>query len=231
VPAHKLTRKDLKHDSFVEWTARVYDFLQDHYLKLAAGVLAIAVLAVGMSFYGRSQDRNLGQASFLLYQGQSLLYRGAYGEASSRLEECVDRYGGTIFAKYARIDLGQAFMGMGENERALEVFTAAENMDRDDPMYPKLMTQKAAVLSNLERFAEAEAVYRSLLAMNPTPGQRQEWTYRLADCLQAEGRIADAVSLLAGLQDEVLRGELTLPSRDLESRLQYMRALSLQQQP
>ena len=58
MPPHKLTRKELRQDGFVAWTGRAVDFLQDHYLKLAIGVLAVVVVVGGTSLYRQGGTRS-----------------------------------------------------------------------------------------------------------------------------------------------------------------------------
>jgi predicted negative regulator of RcsB-dependent stress response len=227
VAAPKFTRKDLKQDSFVERTAQAYDFLQRHYLKLAIGVLAIVVVAFGWSFYAKGQARAAERASYLLYQGQSLLYRGAYAEAVSRLRECIDSYAGTDSALRAHLDLGHALLAQGDQMAALDALQdGIAKTSAEDPLYFDFRLAEASALVDNGQHTGAEVVYRNLLASDPADHQRVELSLRLADCLKLDDRLPEAVAVLEQLQQSVETGQITAPGQDIESRLQLYRALT-----
>jgi predicted negative regulator of RcsB-dependent stress response len=202
-------------------------FLQENYLKIALAVLAVIVVIVGYSIYQRGQANARETAGTLLFQGQSFLAKGANEPARQKLQECIDRFGGTTFGKQARLELAQVLLAKGENQVAL--VTVEEGLSLVDPATPLhqgLQLAQATALVNLERFPEAEAIYRQLLATNPGDYKRMEWTMRLADCLKLGGRPQEGLAVLENLQEAVDRGEVQVPTRELESRLQLFTALT-----
>jgi predicted negative regulator of RcsB-dependent stress response len=227
VPAHKLTRKELKKDSFVDLTGRGVEFLQEHYLKLGIAILAVVVVILGISIYNQGQARAKESASYLLYQGQSLLNRGAYVPAQERLQECIDRFGGTEAGKQARLDLAHVLMALGENEAALATIREGLSaVSAEDPLYRELEKFRAAALMNLSQFSEAGVIYRDMLAQEPSDQERYEISMRYVDCLKMEQRYQEGIELLEALKTDVENGLISVPTRDLESRLQLLRALS-----
>jgi len=227
LPTHKLTRKELKKDSFVDWTGRSFEFLQEHYLKIGIAILAIVVVILGVGIYNKGQTQAKQSASYLLYQGQSLLNRGAYMPARERLQECIDRFGGTQAGKQARLDLGHAFMALGENEAALAtIMDGLNTVSVNDPLHRELEKFQAAAFMNLSQYTEAIAIYRDLLVKDPSDQERYEMSMRLADCLKMEGRYQEGIELLEALQTDVENGMISVSYRELESRLHLFRALS-----
>jgi tetratricopeptide (TPR) repeat protein len=225
--APKFTRKNLKHDSFVEHTGELAAFLQEHFMKIGIGILVVVVVLVGISFYNQGRVKSSNSAAYLLYQGQSLLARGAYGAAQERLLQCTDRFGGTEFGKRAYLDLAHSLIAMGDPQSALA--TIEEGLGKvpaRGELHDALLLFRATALSDLGRPAEAEAIYRQLLAANPSDVVRVDLTYRLSDCLRDAGRTREAVTVLEELRDAHARGEVDLVQRELETRIFTMRALA-----
>jgi len=227
VPAHRLTRKDLKQDSFVEWAAKATEFVQQYYVHIGVAILVVAVVIIGSSLYRKSRVSAQESASFLLYQGQSLLFRGECESARYPLQECIDRFSGTPSGKQARLDLAHAFLATGDNDAALAILEEGlQSTDSQSPLYEDLQQAKAATLMNLKEYDQAATVYESLLASDPRQRDRIEWTLRLADCRRLQGQLAEAAEILIQLQTEIEKGNISQPVRDLESRLQVLQALA-----
>lgn len=225
--ARKMTRKNLKQDSFVDWTSRSVEFIQDHYLKLLIGVIGIIVVLVGVSYYSQGQVKSAQRASYLLFQGQSLLAQGAYGPAQERLQECSQDFGGTESGKRARLELGHVMIAQGDDLGALGLLEAgAAETSPEDALYRDYLRYQATALVNLKRHGEAERLYRQLLEGNPDGVEQVELELRLADCLRLDGRMHEALAVLERLQAAVHRGEITADTHDLETRLQLYRALA-----
>jgi len=228
VSTHKLTRKELKHDAFTEWTGNATEFLQEHYLRVGVGLLVVIAAIVGVNLYQRGQDRAAKQAAYLLFQGESLIGRGEFAAAVQPLKEVGDRFGGSRFAGQARFDLAQAQAGLGDNQAALATLEQAAAGARGDAALQRAVLQsKAAVLIALQRPQDAEAACRALLArQDVTPRERYDATLLFADVLRASGRLGDAVQTLTALQQEINSGKLAVPPRDLETRIQLLKALA-----
>lgn len=223
----KFTRKDLKHDSFVDWTGTATAFLQEHFMKLGIGVVAIAVVLLGISFYNHGKARAHDTAAYMLFQGQSLLSRGAYAAAQERFIECTDRFGGTDFGKRAYLDLANTMIALGDPQSALNTVDEGEaKVPPKSRIYRSMQISRAAALCDLERYSDAEAVYRGLLSGKLNDVERVDTTYRLADCLRLDGKPADAVKVLEDLEASYERGDIQLVQRDLENRIFTMRALA-----
>jgi predicted negative regulator of RcsB-dependent stress response len=228
VPTHKLTRKELKHDSFMEGTARATDFLQANYARVGIGLLVVIAAIFGVRFMQQGQARSAQKASYLLYRGESLLQRGAYAEAKQPLQELRDSFGGSKFAAQGGFDLAQALAGLGENDAALATIDKTlSDSGVDAGLKTALRMLKASVLGSLKRYPEAQTTVRDLLQ---APGlgahERYAGTLLLADLLRLDGKPGEAVDLLTTLQKEIDSGALDVEARDLESRIQLLKALA-----
>ncbi|MFH1844242.1 MAG: tetratricopeptide repeat protein [bacterium] len=227
--AHKLTRKELKQDSFVQWTSRAVDFIQDNYLRLAIGAVAVVVLIVAVSFFTRGQVQARESAAALLFQGQQLLGQGEYGAAEQRLQECRESYGGTMFGKQACLDLAQALMIQGQDARALDIITEGlQDAGSDLDTARALNKMKASCLMNLQQYDGAISLYRDLLAGATVDNERFDLVKRLASSLKLTGQLPAAISVLEELQRDVDLGEVKLlQTRELETMIHTYRALDM----
>ncbi len=228
MPTHKISRKELKHDSFMEWTARGTDYLQENYVRIAIVVLAVIAVAVGIRLFHEGRVKSGQRASYLFYQGVSMLATGNFQGARQTLQQVRDNYGNSPAAREAGLALAQAEAGMGDNEAALATVNQALGSAPDsDPLGRSLLRLKASILDSLKRPGEAEAIYRQLLARTDlSPRERFDVTLALAGSLQDAQRYKDAADLLTALLSDINSGKLDVPSRDLESRIQTLRALA-----
>ena len=226
--AQKLSRKQLKQDSFLDSIARTVEFVQENYVKLALGIGVVVVVVIAVSMYFQGQQKAREQASFLLYQGESLMYRGAYEAARERLQECHDRFGGTLFGKRAGLDLGHTYLALGNPEQALATLDGlANHADQKAAMHRELQMLRATALVDLQRYDEAAAAYRQLREEDLDPNERYEVDMRLADCLRLSGQVQEGLNILEDLKAAIDRGDIPSASRDLDTRLQIFRALAM----
>lgn len=227
MPAHKLSRKELRRDGFVNWTERTLEYLQENLVTAAIIAGVVVVLVVGASYLRSSRAQARQTASALLYQGQSLLASGSYEAARGRLQECVDRFGDGEYGEQARLSLAEAQMGLGENELALQTLGEVPTTLRPaDDLYSAYLTLQATAEANLGRYDAAAERYSEALAGNLLPVQRYDLTLRRAEALHRAGRTADGLAVLEDLQRSIDTKELDLPARDLANRIEVYRALA-----
>ena len=228
MPTHKLTRKELKHDSFMEGTARATDFLQANYARVGIGLLVVIALVFGVRFMQQGQTRSTQKASYLLFKGESLLQRGAYAEAKQPLQELRDSFGGSKFAVQGGFDLAQAQAALGENDAALATIDKVLGGGRlEGGLKTALRMLKGSVLGSLKRFPEAQTAVRDLLQTQGLGArERYDATLLLADLLRLDGKAGDAADVLTGLQKEIDAGTLDIEARDLDSRIQLLKSLA-----
>ena len=70
--AHKLTRKELRQDGFVNWIERALEYVQENLVKAAIVAAVVVIVIVGGSYIRSSRMQAHQKASALLYQGQLL---------------------------------------------------------------------------------------------------------------------------------------------------------------
>jgi tetratricopeptide (TPR) repeat protein len=224
---HKLTKKELKHDGFVEGTEKGLEFLQKHGLVIGVAALAVVVLIVGGTYVQKSKAASASQASYLLYRGEGLLASGNLDAAQAPLQECVDRYGDSEFGRLARVSLAKAYLAAGANEDVIaSVDLWLADVPDTHPVDRSLRVARATALSALGRHADAAGAFGELAATATTDTELFELTVRQSESLRHGGQSAEALRVLEALDARRARGEVTAPSTtDLRSRLEVLRAL------
>src|SRR5690606_11228924 len=71
----------------------------------------------------------------------------------------------------------------------------------DDPRRERIQTARAAALSNLGRFDDADAIARSLLSKGCSPGARRRCFHLLSKSLLVRGDVAASLTLLEDERD------------------------------
>ncbi len=225
--AQKLTKKDMKHDGFIDSTERGLEFLQHNAMPLGIGLLVIVALIVGVTYMKQAKAHSRDRASYLLYQGETLLSNGEAELAQSPLQECVERYGGTTFGRFARVGLAKSLLAQGSYEAALANADAAlGEVPAGSPAARGLKQARAAAFASLGRYDEAASAYGELIPDARNDAETYDLSVRQAECLKAAGKLQDAVMVLEDLDAKVVRGDLEGVSKtDLDTRLAMMRAL------
>jgi len=159
----RITKKQLKHDAFIETTSTASRFIEEHANKLLIGVLAIVVVIVVVMMIGRSQRATETVAAGELATATQTMNAGMQTQAADQFQAIIDRYPGTRSAAAATCYLGSLDFQMGQYDQALAHFeeylarhTGNRNLDRT------ALEGKASVLEQRRDFTQAAAVYEDL---------------------------------------------------------------------
>lgn len=222
--AHKLTKKEMKQDSFVEWAEKSLEFLKENATSVGIALLVLVVVLVGGSYLRNQQAAARAEASYMLYQGQMLLGQGEYTLALAPLQECVEQHGGTEFGKYARLSLVQARAGSGDVAGALvKVDEYLEEVDTGHSVHADLQVMRAYVLADVGQFAEAASALAALTTTDLADDVYYERTVRQAEWLNSAGQSGQALDLLEGLESAAAIGDIEVFKQDLDNRLEVAR--------
>lgn len=225
---HKLSRKELKHDSFLDWIANSTEWLQKNYVKVAVGLLVLIAAIIGIRMALAAQVKARHRAMQEMFAAESLLLRGDFAGARTLLTEIRDRFGDSALGRQAAQDLAQAQLALGENDAALATLDQTlAKVPRNDPMWRVLLGLKANALDALRRPDESHAIYRDLLASQDlTPQERYATTMAFAGSLELAQKRQEAIDLLTRLQAAINTGELKVTDRAHEAKLRLLQALA-----
>jgi TolA-binding protein len=172
--ARRITRKEMKHDEFVETAVEAGAWLEQNWptvAKAAAGVVVVALLVVAFLWYGR---HNREQAVTLLAQGME---------------------------RYQEVEAA-GFDDPAPLEEALGLFEKAADRSSSSPAGQSARYYQGVALYRLGRPDEATAVLEELAGEDPTPTLRGSATILLAETLAAQGEAERAIALLEALADD-----------------------------
>ena len=130
-PKRKITRDQIKNDSFVETIFDIRSYVMDN-SKLLSRIGGGFVVLLLIIFLGQSSKNNKREAEFLLTQSNVYLDNGDSQNAKIILQELVDEYGNTESGRLGGYHLAQLYLKNNEKESALstalKIFKKGENL-------------------------------------------------------------------------------------------------------
>jgi outer membrane protein assembly factor BamD (BamD/ComL family) len=194
---NRMTKEELRHDAFVENTARATAYVQQHFMTVLLAVAVLAVVVVGSIYIKQSRQRNQVQASQLLHRATSEYASGAYSQALLSLDDIQSRFAGTTEARAAQYFLGASHLALGENDPAIGYFK--DYLD----LAPKGLYANSAkmglALAHESRgdLAEAAEGFRALRqAVDPADPLHAQAAFGEARVLQKLGQNDAAIAVL-----------------------------------
>jgi tetratricopeptide (TPR) repeat protein len=159
----RLTKQQLKHDPLMDRTAETADFIASHSRTLIFGVLALVLIAAGITYFRTSRERAEDRATGVLADARIDYGRGALEPAAARLDDLLNRMGGTKAGRQGLLLYGNVRYDQGRFAEAETYYREALEHFEEDPLFgPAAKRGLAASLENEGRFAEAAALYREL---------------------------------------------------------------------
>lgn len=206
-----MTKQDLRHDSFVEGTARATAWLQNNFMTVLVAIVALAVLVVGTVYLKHSRERSNLQASQLLYRATSAYTSGDHGAALITLDEILSRFGSSSEGDAALYLAGASHLALGENDRALERLRAYLDESPEGMYARSARIGVALALESRGEFADAAQEYRAVrTSVEETDPLRSQAALGESRALEALGQFDAAIEVLqpvAGGQDFAARQE------------------------
>lgn len=207
--AQKITRKELKHDEFVEAGLDAGEWLEEHWRTVAAGagaVLGVVLLFVGWNWWSENRQERAGRLAA---------------------------------AGFALLEPTQSGTGPAVDPAAAAAkFEEAATMAGGSPLGDVARTYRAVALLRAGRAAEAVPLLEAVSGSVEDPVLRGTARALLADALEASGnadRAAEVLTDLADATDPVYPSDLALlrlgevrarQGRDDEARRAWQDVLS-----
>jgi tetratricopeptide (TPR) repeat protein len=196
----RMTKEELRHDSFVEGTARITAYLQRHFMTVLVGVAIAALVVVGAIYIQQSRHRSQTQASQLMYRATSEYASGAYSQALLSLDDIISRFGGTSEGKSALYFSGACHLALGENDAAVEHFQ--EYLDEAPHGFYRDQCRAGLALALEDRgdLADAAQSFRDLReSLDKGTELYRQATFGEARILQKLGQYDAAIAVLQDL--------------------------------
>jgi tetratricopeptide (TPR) repeat protein len=222
VSANRMTKQQLRHDSFVEGTARATAFLQENFMAVLVGIAVVAIVVLGSIWWSQSRERSSVQASQLMFKASNQYSAAQYGDALLVLDDLKSRYGGTSEGRDAFYLSGACHLALGESDPALADFD--EYLD----LKPKGLYAESAKLGGalaMESRGDLEPAAQRLdelrKSMDPEDGLFAQVCLAEARVREAQSDYAGAITALQSLASS----EDYTQSLEAKSRIQALEAL------
>jgi predicted negative regulator of RcsB-dependent stress response len=190
-------------DALALGVARTLDWVREHQRAVLLGVLVAAALVAGLIYYRDYRSNLTARAATQLDQLEAQLAQSnAPTTAVGRLQDFLNRFGGTPSADDARLLLARIQMDQGEPSAAVKTLDPLSGRGLDTPI------GYAATRLRADAYAAAgdrDAAIRTLddAARNARfPFQRNDASGELADLLVQAGRYDSAASIYRRLAQD-----------------------------
>jgi tetratricopeptide (TPR) repeat protein len=159
----RLTRRQIREDPLLVWSARAEAFAAENWQRLAIGAGAVALVVI-LIFVLRGARRGAElEASELLAQSQVQLWTGNYSEAGQLSQQVIERSPGTRSGRIAHLVRGEALLKTGDFDGALASYrTFLDREKRDSVMRVSAQRGVAVALEETGQFAAAADAYEEL---------------------------------------------------------------------
>ncbi|MBN1293041.1 MAG: tetratricopeptide repeat protein [Candidatus Latescibacteria bacterium] len=127
----RLTKKELKKDPFVIFTAQVYEYLQNEWKKLGSIVLTVVVVISLGIFFAKSSKKSEINA----YDAALTALQNDAPEAPDLLKAVVEKHGGSDKAGDALIRLGNLYYQQKDYDLSEKYFSQYVKKYSGDPLY------------------------------------------------------------------------------------------------
>ncbi len=131
----KITKRDMKEDSFVTFMLQTKDFLLERWVYFIGGVALVVVVIVALSIMQSERGKNEKEAADVYSRAMSSYLQRNYQVAIIDFQSILDNYGSTSSAPAARFNLGNAYFGVKNYTEAITAFETYLRKYGDDKVF------------------------------------------------------------------------------------------------
>jgi tetratricopeptide (TPR) repeat protein len=222
VSSKRLTKEDLRHDEFVETTARITNYLQTNFMTVLVVLAGIALAIVVSVFFIQSQKRTAVQADQAFFRVTSRYAQGVYSEVLIEADAVLERFADRDEGKWTLYFAGAAHLALSENDRAIERFDEYLARDAGGQYVLSARMGKALALESRGELEGAVTIYGQLRSETDSEDAiHVQAALAETRALQELGRNDEAVAVL----ESMLVGASPEVRQEIENRLQTLQAL------
>jgi TolA-binding protein len=159
-PRRRLTKREIKEDSFVTFALQAAAFVQAHWTRIVAGLGAVVVIIVAGTVWSTYQRSREAQAQELLADANIAVANGDTTEAMDLYRTLTEQFSRTRAGRWGYVALGHIAFETGRCGEAETAFREYLRRGGDDPIHVFACHQGIAVcLEDREAFAQAAEQY------------------------------------------------------------------------
>ena len=219
--ADRITKKQLKSDSFITNTLKAWEYARMHQNTVFVTLVVLVVVIAGIIWIGNARRQSREEAQSLFGEALTYYMAGQIPSAGQRFEQVHEHAPGTREGVYALYFSGKCALLEGRNLEAIEIFDAYLDSGSEHAFFrDAALAGKAAALENERRFAEAAALYLELARDPVTTGfNEKEYLEKAAENFKNAHDTDMALETMEELLDLVTGVE----KRDLEIEIALLR--------
>ena len=200
---NKLTKHDLKDDTFVTTMINAWEYFRRHQNTFFVILLAIVVVIAGSLWMAGARGRTHTEARTQYAEALAAFRNGEIKTAEEMFKIVTERYGTLEEGAYASYLAGKCALEDGRNTHAIELFQSYLDKAGKFPFFRDAALEGLAVAWENERDFGKAAEYYMKLADAPKTNSFMEAEYlrRAADVLKLAGRRDDAIEVLKRLEE------------------------------
>ena len=217
----KITKKQLKKDSFVTTTLKAWEYSREHQTTIFVVFLIVVVAIVGVLWTMQSRREAADRLDNRFGEALSYFRAGQLVAAEETFKLVRDQGGGSRDATYSRYFIGKCAIEDRRNLEAIEAFDDyLASANRYDFFYYAAMAGKAVALENERRYEEAAVIFAELAENPKTTGfDRKYYLMSAAENFKKSNQKDKALEVMGKLL-EITEG---IEKRDLEVEIDLMR--------
>ena len=215
-PKRKITRDEIKKDSFVESVFEVRSFVKENlklFYQIGGGVALFLLLII---FLGQSSKNNKLEAEFLLTQSTLYLDGGDVQNAKILLQELVDEYDGTEAGRLGGYHLAQIYIRDNDNELALPLLIKYSKSGDNPFLLSSSNEAIASMYMQINNLKKAIEYQSSSLKYSNTKKTLAFSKLKLVEMYIKEGSIERSKELIAELKNEYS------DDQDINNKIDYV---------
>jgi tetratricopeptide (TPR) repeat protein len=221
VSAARITKRQLKEDTFIATTLKAWEYIREHERYLFIGLVAVIVVAVATAWAAYSKRQSGVKASSQFADALVSFRTGDFKTAEELFGLLSNEYGSRQEGAYANYFLGTCALETGKYLDAIQAFDRYLAKNGGYPFFhDAAMEGKAVALENEHRYQEAGETYLDL-AKNIKTNSFMETSYlrRSAENFRLANQTQKTIEVLGMLLDKATGTE----RRDIEIELEVLR--------
>ncbi len=220
--ARKLSKREIKEDTFITTTLRAWEYIREHQNLFFACLLVIIVVIAGLTWISHSNRGKQIAAATQLAEALQLYRAGNVSGAENAFIAVSDLYGSRREGVYSLYLAGKCALDDGRNILAVKAFDEYLQHANKYPFFrDAALDGKASAFENMQKHKEAAEIYLELVN-NTKTNHFNETAYlrKAADNLKHSNQKAKALETL----EKLLEKSTGLKRRDIEIEIAILRS-------
>ena len=218
---NRLTKKQLKEDTFISTTVRVWEYVREHQNMVFIGLIVIVVIIAGALWVSSARRQTREAAANQLADALTHYRSGNFKTAEEFFKLVTNRHKNMREGVYATYFIGKCALEDGRNLEAIDALNSYLAQSNRYPFFhDAAMAGKATALENERRYEEAAEVYLELAEnLKTNDFYKKEYLERAAVNLKQSNQKDRAIEVM----EKLLELTTGLEHRDLEIEIEIMK--------